>query len=153
MLVWKDKCLRCNHRDTCKKPCKEVEEYINRATSLESGTVYNINYWDTLEDTGVSIWDYSDNKSKYELIFELYFLDHRSLDEINYHISYGRRHIARIIRMFKDNVKPYKGNKGKILRLLFVERESLSDIRQKVNVSNSYILKVIKDYVNSNKPT
>lgn len=87
------------------------------------------------------------NKDERILVYEMYFLDHRTVNDIQFHVSYSRRHIHEIIKMLRDNID-YDSDliRDKILKLHFIDGVPLSKVGSEFGCEEKYIYKVLYDY-------
>jgi len=88
-------------------------------------------------------------KSYVMIIYEMYFLDHRSPSEISYHIPYGIRYIQYIVKAFKKRINETGTTKIKlkVLKEHFINNTPVKDIPRKLKVDRSYVLKIISSHI------
>ena len=95
------------------------------------------------------------NRSYIAVIYEMYFLDNKSSEEIAFHIPHSVRQIQYIIKNMKDKIKKVGTTdiKFNILKEHFINRVPIHDIPNKTNTNKSYVTKVINDYIDLFKST
>ncbi len=149
MAKVKDLCSSCEKREYCTELCKEAEEYVNQdyvpQREYVSPSAFNgglCNFRDI---------EYPEcRKSERRIIYELYFLDKRPVEDIAYHVSYSTAQIYNIINQLKNNIDSSNLVRDKILKLHFVEEKPYAVIIEECNTDKYYLTRVIQTYLRKN---
>jgi predicted DNA-binding protein YlxM (UPF0122 family) len=83
------------------------------------------------------------------LVYQLYFLDKKSVSEISYHVSIGRRQIQNIIRKLKNEIDGLELTKlqRKVMIAHFRDLKSLEEISKIYRAHLGNIYDIIGTYV------
>ena len=137
-------CKKCPKRGTCTELCEEAEKYVNQDFVSQSESVRK------LDNIDFKPWPVI-NKSKKRIIYELYFLDRKSVDEIQYHINVHESYIYKVVRKLRNNISKYTDGKIKdVLTMHFIEGWSLSEIYDFYD-SDENIFHYVSDYLYENR--
>jgi hypothetical protein len=147
-------CKECPKRDKCTHLCKKAEEYVNQDYTPPTVDKYFGNIDHTILDGADSdlfksldsfdeVVDYGTNKTTRRLVYELYFLDKKSVDYISCYVPSSKESIQEFV---DELINDARGNK--ILELHFVEGyNNISNIARKLKVTRQYISAYIRKYL------
>ena len=143
MIGW---CGNCSELDSCELLCASVATYVNqdfvsRREELITG----------IENMNIDCYWLDINKSHRRLVYELYFLDGKDVQQILSCVKYEKTNIYDIIDRLKSNIKDYEGKKRDILELHFIEEvNNLADIAEILGANRTYTYSVVSDYLIAN---
>lgn len=93
-------------------------------------------------------------KSNERIIYEMYILDDRSIDDILFHVNLTEEDIKFVINKLTYNFRNKKNKRIKrILENHFVHKKKVVWIAKKEKVAHSYVSKIIGLYLLENKIT
>lgn len=134
-------CQDCKKRSSCTKLCAEAELFINQDCCFDKSVFCDV-------DKVVKPYTWGSSASNNKLIYELYFLDRKSIRYISCYINLSVRRIQQIVHKFRSGIEEFSGMRSKILFAHFSELESnKGKIASSLAVTDRYVQAVIRDYL------
>ncbi len=133
-------CTKCEKRRNCTKLCEEAEAYVNQ-DYVPRTEEYTKRTEGDLVDFGVS----TPNKI---LVYQMYFIDGKSTDEIAYHVNISKKQIYLIIQRLKEvDSESLTKAQQKILRCHFLEKMSVMDIEKRFGLNRKSIYNTLERHI------
>jgi hypothetical protein len=141
-------CLDCEKRDSCKKLCKSMEKFLNRETKSFSFRWTRPKFLEVDLTNDFEFPNIMAAKSYRAWIYELYFLDNKSVEEISHQLPLEVDTIEDILHQIRENVdKVDNKNKREILWEHLVNGSDVVKTHRRTGFSKVYIYRVLKEYI------
>lgn len=140
-----DLCLKCSRRAGCGVLCATALSYAGQDTVGRDYGVYLVDDCDRYSEP----FSWGSGKSNARLIYELYFLDRKSVrGYITCYVNLSSAKIFDIVKRMRRSIVNDGTLKSKILHLHFHKGKSPSQIKRYLKCSQAYVYEVIDSYVN-----
>jgi PP-loop superfamily ATP-utilizing enzyme len=94
---------------------------------------------------------YECNKPESRIVYEMYILDRRSIDDILFHIKLEKSEVEYVLDKLRNNFKNKENSRvRRILEAHFVHRKKVTKIARQEQVMHSYVSKIINKYLEEN---
>jgi hypothetical protein len=141
----------CPRYKICKKLCQEQEKFVDIKTRSFSHRWTSPQVLEEIVNGDKLCFpEILNSKSFRGWVYELYFLDRMSIDEVAYHLPLEEETIEDIVYQIKEDInKLDNDNKKIILKEHLIKGLDVPSTSEKTGFSRVYIYRILKEYIYS----